>query len=87
MPFCVISLHETIEQADGTLNYKRTYKACMESIQQAAKRVSEHRYSLQGLTGRDIHWRGRAIALRFSSKSKAQIALKKTARPTMGPRR
>ncbi len=52
---CDISAIETIEQADGTLNYKRTYKACMESIQQAAKRVSEHPdILLQGLTGRDI---------------------------------
>ncbi|ABI40204.1 Twin-arginine translocation pathway signal [Shewanella sp. MR-4] len=52
---CDISAIETIEQADGTLNYKRTYKACMESIQQAAKRVSEHSdILLQGLTGRDI---------------------------------
>ncbi len=37
---CDISAVETIEQADGTQNYKRTYKACMESIKQAAKRVS-----------------------------------------------
>ncbi|PIW62013.1 membrane dipeptidase [Shewanella sp. CG12_big_fil_rev_8_21_14_0_65_47_15] len=52
---CDISAIETIEQADGTQNYKRTYKACMESIKQAAKRVSEHPDSLlQGLTGRDI---------------------------------
>ncbi|ASK70365.1 peptidase M19 [Shewanella bicestrii] len=52
---CDISAIETIEQADGTLNYKRTYKACIESIQQAAKRVSEHPdILLQGLTGRDI---------------------------------
>ncbi|MFB2728078.1 membrane dipeptidase [Shewanella mangrovisoli] len=52
---CDISAIETIEQADGTLNYKRTYKACMESIQQATKRVSEHSdILLQGLTGRDI---------------------------------
>ncbi|MFV0597632.1 membrane dipeptidase [Shewanella sp.] len=52
---CDISAIETIEQSDGTLNYKRTYKACMESIQQAAKRVSEHPdILLQGLTGRDI---------------------------------
>lgn len=52
---CDISAIETIEQADGTLNYKRTYKACMESIQQAAKRVIEHPdILLQGLTGRDI---------------------------------
>ena len=52
---CDISAIETIEQADGTLNYKRTYKACLDSIQQAAKRVSEHPdILLQGLTGRDI---------------------------------
>lgn len=52
---CDISSIETIEQPDGTLNYKRTYKACIESIKQATKRVSEHPdILLQGLTGRDI---------------------------------
>ncbi|SUJ14248.1 Membrane dipeptidase (Peptidase family M19) [Shewanella morhuae] len=52
---CDISAIETIEQADGTQNYKRTYKACMESIQQAAKRVSASPdILLQGLRGRDI---------------------------------
>ncbi|MCS6234575.1 peptidase M19 [Shewanella baltica] len=52
---CDISAIETIEQADGTQNYKRTYKACMESIKQAAKRVSDHPdILLQGLRGRDI---------------------------------
>ncbi|MCL1088153.1 dipeptidase [Shewanella profunda] len=52
---CDISAIETLQQPDGTQNYKRTYKACMESIKLAAKRVSDHPdILLQGLTGRDI---------------------------------
>ncbi|MCH1929291.1 dipeptidase [Shewanella sp. A25] len=52
---CDISAIETLTQADGTLNYKRTYKACMESIKQAAKRVSDNSdILLQGRSGRDI---------------------------------
>ncbi|MCU7996410.1 dipeptidase [Shewanella glacialipiscicola] len=52
---CDISAVETIEQADGTQNYKRTYKACMESIKQAAKRVSASPdILLQGLRGLDV---------------------------------
>lgn len=52
---CDISAIEILQQRDGTQNYKRTYKACMESIKQAAKRVSDHPdILLQGLTGRDV---------------------------------
>ncbi|ABM26149.1 dipeptidase [Shewanella sp. JNE10-2] len=52
---CDISAIETLQLPDGTQNYKRTYKACMESIKLAAKRVSDHPdILLQGLTGRDI---------------------------------
>ncbi|GIR70206.1 MAG: hypothetical protein CM15mP74_14570 [Halieaceae bacterium] len=29
---CDISAIEQVEQADGTVNYRRTYRACMESI-------------------------------------------------------
>ena len=50
-----ISAIETIEQSDGTKNYKRTYKACFNSIQQAAKTVTDNpEVYLQGLTGADI---------------------------------
>lgn len=52
---CDISAIETIENADGTKNYKRTYDACMQSIKAAAQRVSDNPdILLQGLTGRDI---------------------------------
>ena len=50
-----ISAIETIEQSDGTKNYKRTYQACINSIKQAAKTVNENpEIYLQGLTGADI---------------------------------
>lgn len=52
---CDISAIETIENADGTKNYKRTFDACMQSIKAAAKRVRDNPdILLQGLTGRDI---------------------------------
>ena len=50
-----ISAIETIEQADGTKNYKRTYEACINSITQAANSVKANPdVYLQGLTGTDI---------------------------------
>ncbi|MBB1317533.1 membrane dipeptidase [Shewanella sp. SR43-4] len=50
-----ISAVETIEQADGTKNYKRTYQACINSIKQAADSViANPDVYLQGLTGTDI---------------------------------
>ena len=50
-----ISAIETIEQADGTKNYKRTYQACINSITQAANSVKANPdVYLQGLTGSDI---------------------------------
>ncbi|GGB56895.1 dipeptidase [Shewanella inventionis] len=50
-----ISAIETIEQSDGTQNYKRTYQACINSIKQAANTVSANPDTyLQGLTGADI---------------------------------
>jgi microsomal dipeptidase-like Zn-dependent dipeptidase len=50
-----ISAIETIEQADGTKNYKRTYQACINSIKQAANSViANPDVYLQGLTGTDI---------------------------------
>ncbi|WP_144210891.1 membrane dipeptidase [Shewanella donghaensis] len=52
---CDISAIEPIKQADGTTNYKRTYKACIESIKKAEKIVAENpKILLQGLTGSDI---------------------------------
>jgi membrane dipeptidase len=50
-----ISAIETITQADGTLNYKRTFDACIKSIKQAADTVKDNpEVYLQGLTGADI---------------------------------
>jgi microsomal dipeptidase-like Zn-dependent dipeptidase len=50
-----VSAIETLAQADGTLNYKRTYNACIKSIKQAAQTVSNHpEVYLQGLSGHDI---------------------------------
>ncbi|MBB1268550.1 membrane dipeptidase [Shewanella sp. SR44-3] len=50
-----ISAIETITQADGTLNYKRTFDACNKSIKQASKTVKDHpEVYLQGLSGNDI---------------------------------
>jgi membrane dipeptidase len=50
-----ISAIETITQADGTLNYKRTFDACIKSIKQAAGTVKDNpEVYLQGLTGADI---------------------------------
>lgn len=52
---CDISAIEAIEQADGTTNYKRTYKACMDSIQLAAQTVADNPNLLvQGLNANDI---------------------------------
>lgn len=52
---CDISAIETIEQADGTINYKRTFDACMTSIKQANEIVSANPSILMpGLTGEDI---------------------------------
>ncbi|ABV38360.1 peptidase M19, renal dipeptidase [Shewanella sediminis HAW-EB3] len=52
---CDISAIETIEQADGTMNYKRTYDACMKSIKEANQIVSANPNILMpGLTGQDI---------------------------------
>ncbi|QSX36411.1 membrane dipeptidase [Shewanella sedimentimangrovi] len=52
---CDISTIEEVKQADGTVNYKRTYKACKESISIAANRVADHPQTLlQGLSGSDI---------------------------------
>ena len=39
---CDISAIEQVEQADGTVNYRRTYRACMESIRAARARVAAH---------------------------------------------
>lgn len=53
---CDISAIEAIEQSDGTTNYKRTYKACMDSIIKAKARVADNpTILLQGLTGADIN--------------------------------
>jgi membrane dipeptidase len=50
-----ISAIETITQADGTINYKRTFDACIKSIKQAAGTVKDNpEVYLQGLTGTDI---------------------------------
>jgi len=50
-----ISAIETIEKADGTQNYKRTYQACIKSIKQAANSVNANPdVYLQGLTGTDV---------------------------------
>jgi membrane dipeptidase len=52
---CDVSAIETIEQADGTINYKRTFEACMTSIKQANQIVSANPSILMpGLTGKDI---------------------------------
>ncbi|GGI68517.1 peptidase M19 [Shewanella hanedai] len=52
---CDVSAIETIEQADGTTNYKRTFDACMTSIKQANNIVSANPSILMpGLTGQDI---------------------------------
>ncbi|WP_285163279.1 membrane dipeptidase [Shewanella goraebulensis] len=52
---CDISDIEAITQADGTTNYKRSYKACIASIKKAQKIVSDNPTILmQGLSGRDI---------------------------------
>ena len=53
---CDISDIEAIKQADGTTNYKRTYKACIKSITQAQKRVLDNPDKLiLGLSGKDIN--------------------------------
>ena len=39
---CDISAIEQVEQADGTVNYRRTYRACMDSIRAARARVAAH---------------------------------------------
>ncbi|MCE9677798.1 dipeptidase [Shewanella sp. AS1] len=52
---CDISAIEAIEQSDGTTNYKRTYKACVQSISQALSRVNDNPDKLLlGKTGADI---------------------------------
>ncbi len=52
---CDVSAIETIEQADGTTNYKRTFDACMTSIKQANNIVNANPSILMpGLTGQDI---------------------------------
>ena len=52
---CDISAIEEVTQADGTVNYKRTYRACMASIEAARARVARHTELLRlGLAGRDI---------------------------------
>ncbi|PMG77254.1 peptidase M19 [Shewanella sp. 10N.286.51.B7] len=52
---CDISDIEAITQADGTTNYKRSYKACIASIKKAEKIVNDNPTILmQGLSGRDI---------------------------------
>lgn len=52
---CDISAIEEVVQEDGTVNYKRTYKACMKSIREAAARVAANPdVLLQGLSGSDI---------------------------------
>ncbi|AZG33617.1 MAG: membrane dipeptidase [Shewanella psychromarinicola] len=51
-----ISGIDKIEQADGTINYKRTYQACINSIKQAANSViANPDVYLQGQTGADIN--------------------------------
>ncbi|QYK04424.1 membrane dipeptidase [Shewanella zhangzhouensis] len=52
---CDISAIEEVKQEDGTLNYKRTYNACIKSITEAGKRVSDNpKQLLQGLSAKDI---------------------------------
>lgn len=52
---CDISAIEEVKQEDGTLNYKRTYNACIKSIADAGKRVSDNPGQLlQGLSAKDI---------------------------------
>ena len=34
---CDISAIEQVEQADGTVNYRRTYRACMDSIRAGSR--------------------------------------------------
>ncbi|MBT1443594.1 membrane dipeptidase [Shewanella sp. JM162201] len=60
---CDISAIEEVKQEDGTVNYKRTYNACMKSITEAAQTVKDNPSLLmQGLRGADIelaHKQGR----------------------------
>ncbi|MCL2918972.1 membrane dipeptidase [Shewanella litorisediminis] len=52
---CDISAIEEVKQEDGTLNYKRTYNACIKSIAEAGQRVRDNpRQLLQGLSAKDI---------------------------------
>ena len=52
---CDISAIENIKQADGSINYKRTFDACMTSIKKANKIVNANPSILMpGLTGQDI---------------------------------
>ncbi|WP_376707904.1 membrane dipeptidase [Parashewanella spongiae] len=52
---CDISDIEAIKQADGTTNYKRTYKACLSSIKAAQKRVDDNpKQLILGLSSKDI---------------------------------
>ncbi|QSX29265.1 membrane dipeptidase [Shewanella cyperi] len=51
---CDISAIESIEQPDGTVNYKRTYKACIQSITEARAKVLAEPSLIQGLSGSDI---------------------------------
>lgn len=52
---CDISAIEEVVQPDGTVNYKRTYRACMASIKTAQERVALRGDLLRpGLTGRDV---------------------------------
>ncbi|GIU23155.1 membrane dipeptidase [Shewanella sp. MBTL60-007] len=52
---CDISDIEAIKQADGTINYKRSYKACIKSITEAKQRVEANPDKLLlGLTGKDV---------------------------------
>ncbi|QDF74342.1 MULTISPECIES: membrane dipeptidase [Shewanella] len=52
---CDISAIEAIEQADGTTNYKRTYKACVKSISEALERVNANPDKLLlGRSAKDI---------------------------------
>lgn len=53
---CDISAIEAIKKPDGTTNYKRTYKACMDSITAALARVNQNpQQLLLGRSGSDIN--------------------------------
>ena len=75
---CDISAIEQVKQADGTVNYRRIYRVCMESISVARARMAAHPVWLRlALAGADARLAKKDAQTALLSRFRARIVWSK----------